>query len=103
MRGASSVKGLAGDRWCITCSCGTSRGLIGKKGKVRIGEGSLTVGLSPEVRQVGTAVVYCPECDARIELQEVKMGEIVECLACGSYLKIVGTDPDELELVEQDD
>ncbi len=52
---------------------------------------------------MGTAAVYCPECDARIELQEVKMGEIVECLACGSYLKIVGTDPDELELVEQDD
>ena len=50
-----------------------------------------------------TAVVYCPECDAKIDLQEVKIGEIVECLACGSYLKIVGTDPAELELDEEDD
>jgi lysine biosynthesis protein LysW len=52
---------------------------------------------------VETAVVYCPECDAKIELQEVKMGEIVECLACGSYLKIVGTYPAELEFDEEDD
>jgi lysine biosynthesis protein LysW len=54
-------------------------------------------------KKMGTTVVYCPECEARIELREVRDHEIVFCLACGSDLRIVGTDPAQLELVEEDD
>ena len=45
----------------------------------------------------------CPECDAdvHVDIDAVK-GETVECEECGSQLEIVGLDPVELDIVEED-
>ena len=45
----------------------------------------------------------CPECDAdvHVDLDTVK-GEIVSCEECGTDLEVVGLDPVELDIVEEE-
>ena len=45
----------------------------------------------------------CPECEADVHVDtDVDKGEIVECEECGIQLEIVGLDPVELDVVEED-
>jgi alpha-aminoadipate carrier protein LysW len=46
----------------------------------------------------------CPECDADVHVDpEADKGEIVSCEECGTELEIVGLDPVELDLVEEEE
>ena len=46
----------------------------------------------------------CPECEADVHVDtDVDKGEIVECEECGVQLEIVGLDPVELDIVEEED
>jgi alpha-aminoadipate carrier protein LysW len=54
-----------------------------------------------EVDKVPTG--SCPECEADVHVDtDVDKGEIVECDECGIQLEIVGLDPVELDVVEED-
>jgi alpha-aminoadipate carrier protein LysW len=54
-----------------------------------------------EVDKVPTG--SCPECEADVHVDtDVDKGEIVECEECGIQLEIVGLDPVELDVVEED-
>jgi alpha-aminoadipate carrier protein LysW len=45
----------------------------------------------------------CPECDADVHVDlDADKGETVECEECGSRLEIVGLDPVELDIVEEE-
>ena len=35
-------------------------------------------------------MVYCPECEAELKLEDVEKGEIVTCADCGADLEVVG-------------
>ena len=46
----------------------------------------------------------CPECDADVHVDtDIDKGEIVNCDECGTQLEIVGLDPVELDIVEEED
>lgn len=46
----------------------------------------------------------CPECSADVHVsEEIDKGEYVECEECGSALVVVGLDPIELDLQEEED
>ncbi len=47
----------------------------------------------------------CPECEAQIDLEEDELGEgdVITCEECGVELKVLGLDPLELELVDEED
>ena len=46
----------------------------------------------------------CPECDADVHVDlDVDKGEIVDCDECGVTLEVVGLDPVELDLVQDED
>ncbi len=46
----------------------------------------------------------CPECDADVHVDtDADKGDMVSCEDCGSDLEIVGLDPVELDIVEEDD
>jgi alpha-aminoadipate/glutamate carrier protein LysW len=47
----------------------------------------------------------CPECDADLDIDEsdVEEGDQVDCAECGETFVVTGTDPLELELVDDDD
>jgi alpha-aminoadipate carrier protein LysW len=46
----------------------------------------------------------CPECDADVHVDtDGDKGDIVTCEECGTELEIVGLDPVELDIVEEDD
>jgi alpha-aminoadipate carrier protein LysW len=46
----------------------------------------------------------CPECDADVHVDtDVDKGEIVSCEECGTELEVVGLDPVELDIVEEED
>jgi len=50
----------------------------------------------------------CPECDAEIEidpddLEELEVGDPWDCDACGSRLRVAGTDPLDFDSDEDDD
>ncbi len=46
----------------------------------------------------------CPECEADVHVEiDVDKGEITECEECGVQLEIVGLDPVELDIVEEED
>jgi alpha-aminoadipate/glutamate carrier protein LysW len=54
-----------------------------------------------EVDKVPTGT--CPECEADVHVDtDVDKGEVVECEECGVQLEIVGLDPVELDIVEED-
>ncbi len=46
--------------------------------------------------------IPCPECDNPIEIKEVKLGSIVECLACGTESEIVVLSPLKLSPLEEE-
>jgi alpha-aminoadipate carrier protein LysW len=48
-------------------------------------------------------MVSCPVCDGQIDVDEedVDEGDSLSCDECGADLKVVGTDPLELESAEE--
>ena len=45
----------------------------------------------------------CPECDADVHVDpDVDKGEMVDCDECGTQLEVVGLDPVELDIVEDE-
>jgi alpha-aminoadipate carrier protein LysW len=50
-------------------------------------------------------MVTCPKCEAAIDIDEedVDEGDTISCDECGADLKVVGTDPLELETAEEAD
>ena len=46
----------------------------------------------------------CPECDADVHVDtDTDKGESVSCEECGTDLEVVGLDPVELDIVEEED
>jgi alpha-aminoadipate carrier protein LysW len=46
----------------------------------------------------------CPECDADVHVDvDTDKGESVSCEDCGTELEVVGLDPLELDIVEEED
>jgi alpha-aminoadipate/glutamate carrier protein LysW len=46
----------------------------------------------------------CPECEADVHVDtDADKGDIVSCEECGTDLEVVGLDPVELDIVEEDD
>jgi len=46
----------------------------------------------------------CPECDADVHVDvDVDKGESVSCEECGAELEVVGLDPLELDIAEEED
>ena len=46
----------------------------------------------------------CPECEADVHVDtDTDKGEITECEECGVQLEVVGLDPVELDIVEEED
>jgi alpha-aminoadipate carrier protein LysW len=46
----------------------------------------------------------CPECDAEVHVDtDADKGDIVSCEECGTDLEIVGLDPVEMDIVEEED
>ena len=46
----------------------------------------------------------CPECEAEVHVDtDSDKGDVVSCDECGSQLEIVGLDPVELDIVEEDE
>ena len=50
-------------------------------------------------------MVNCPECKARIEVEEDELdeGDLVTCDDCGAELRVQSLDPIELELADDED
>jgi alpha-aminoadipate carrier protein LysW len=48
-------------------------------------------------------MVKCPECDGAIDVEEEDLdeGDPLSCDECGADLRVVGTDPLELETAEE--
>ncbi len=45
----------------------------------------------------------CPECDADVHVDmDTDKGETVSCEECSAALEVVGLDPVELDIVEED-
>ena len=45
----------------------------------------------------------CPECDADVHVDtDADKGHIISCDECGTDLELVGLDPVELDIVEED-
>lgn len=46
----------------------------------------------------------CPECEADVHVDaEADKGDTVVCDECGTELEVVGLDPVELDIVEEDE
>ena len=50
-------------------------------------------------------MVTCPVCEGTIDVEEeeVDEGDTISCDECGADLKVVGTDPLEVESAEEDE
>jgi len=50
-------------------------------------------------------MAICPECDAKIDLDEEELdeGDLITCDECGAELRVLGLDPLELESTEDDE
>ncbi len=50
-------------------------------------------------------MVPCPVCDAQIDIEEDELdeGDSLTCDECGAELRVLGSDPLELEPVEEDE
>jgi alpha-aminoadipate carrier protein LysW len=50
-------------------------------------------------------MVYCPECETDLDLEEdeVDEGEIVSCPECGTDFEVITINPIELKAVEDED
>ena len=45
----------------------------------------------------------CPECEADVHVDiDADKGDVVDCEECGIQLEVVGLDPVELDVVEED-
>lgn len=45
----------------------------------------------------------CPDCDADVHVDtDADKGDVVSCEECGTNLEVVGLDPVELDIVEED-
>ena len=45
----------------------------------------------------------CPECDADVHVDtDADKGDVVSCEECGTDLEVVGLDPVELDIVEEE-
>jgi alpha-aminoadipate carrier protein LysW len=56
---------------------------------------------SLEVEEVPTGT--CPECDADVHVDtDADKGDIIGCDDCGIQLEVVGLDPVELDIVEEE-
>jgi alpha-aminoadipate carrier protein LysW len=45
----------------------------------------------------------CPECDADVHVDtDADKGDVISCEECGTDLEVVGLDPVELDLVEEE-
>jgi alpha-aminoadipate carrier protein LysW len=54
-----------------------------------------------EVEEVPTGT--CPDCDADVHVDtDADKGDVVSCEECGTDLEVVGLDPVELDIVEED-
>ena len=54
-----------------------------------------------EVEEVPTGT--CPECDADVHVDtDADKGDVVSCEECGTDLEVVGLDPVELDVVEEE-
>jgi alpha-aminoadipate/glutamate carrier protein LysW len=64
-------------------------------------------GIAALINSVGGKEVptgTCPECDADVHVDtDTDKGESVSCEECGVELEVVGLDPVELDIVEEDD
>jgi alpha-aminoadipate carrier protein LysW len=49
-------------------------------------------------------LVYCPECDTNLDLEEDEMdeGDVVSCPECGTEFEIITINPIELKPVEDE-
>lgn len=55
-----------------------------------------------EVAKVPTGT--CPECDADVHVDtDADKGDTVGCEECGTELEVVGLDPVELDIVDEED
>jgi len=46
----------------------------------------------------------CPECEADVHVEtDADKGDTILCEECGTELEVVGLDPVELDIVEDDD
>jgi len=46
----------------------------------------------------------CPECDADVHVDtDADKGDVVSCDDCGTQLEVVGLDPVELDIMEEED
>jgi alpha-aminoadipate carrier protein LysW len=58
--------------------------------------------LLAEVDKVPTGT--CPDCEADVHVDlDTDKGDIVSCEECGTSLEVVGLDPVELDIVEEED
>jgi alpha-aminoadipate/glutamate carrier protein LysW len=50
-------------------------------------------------------MLKCPVCDGAIDVEEedVDEGDTISCDECGAGLRVVGTDPIEVESAEEDE
>lgn len=50
-------------------------------------------------------MVYCPECESDLDIEEdeVDEGEVVSCPECGTDFEIVTINPIELKIVEEEE
>lgn len=56
---------------------------------------------SLEVEEVPTGT--CPDCDADVHVDtDADKGDIIDCDDCGIQLEVVGLDPVELDMVEEE-
>ena len=50
-------------------------------------------------------MVYCPECESDLDIEEdeVDEGEVVSCPECGTDFEIITVNPIELKAVDEDE
>jgi alpha-aminoadipate carrier protein LysW len=50
-------------------------------------------------------MVTCPECDTQIDVDEEELdeGDLITCEECGAELKVLGLNPLELEVADEED
>lgn len=50
-----------------------------------------------------SGTVSCLNCAAVIELDEVMINEVVECVECAAEFEVIGLEPLELEQLDEDE
>lgn len=49
-------------------------------------------------------LAICPECEAEIHIEDdLDKGEVINCEECGIKLEVVGLDPIELDLLQDEE